>query len=108
MTWTLDDLREANAERQLEWCEDRLPDLSFRAMELAGEAGEACNVAKKIVRERYGWRGSRATKEQLAQELADVIICCSLVAGTEGIDLMEAVPAKFNQTSDERGLSTKL
>ena len=111
MTWTLADLRTANAARQIEWCaghETQKDDLSFRAMELGGEVGEALNVAKKLVRERNGWRGSRATVQDLGDELADVIICTDLVALAEGIDLQAAVARKFNATSDKIGLKTKL
>lgn len=107
--WTLADLRDANTKRQAEWCPDETqPDLSFRAMELAGETGEACNVAKKIVRERKGWRGSRATAADLATELADVVICADLAAMAEGIDLMQAVRDKFNATTTKVGLTTML
>lgn len=107
---TLSDLHAANIARQAEWCAggDPEPDLAFRGNELAGETGEACNVIKKLERERHGWRGSRATKEQLAEELADVVICADLCAVTAGIDLGEAVAAKFNATSEKVGLTTKL
>jgi NTP pyrophosphatase (non-canonical NTP hydrolase) len=47
----------------------------FFVLELAGESGELANIMKKIERERLGWQGSRATEEQLADELADVVIC---------------------------------
>lgn len=104
----LNELRLANIERQQAWCPDQKPDLSFRGNELAGEVGEACNVIKKLERERQGWRGSRGTKEQLAEELADIIICVDLVAMQCGIDLGEAVQTKFNATSDKVGLLTKL
>lgn len=108
-TWTLADLRDATIRRQAEWCSNgENPDLSFRAMELAGEVGEACNVAKKIERERHGWRGSRATLNDLAQEIADVVICADLMALAAGIDLMAAVRAKFNATTDKVGLTVKL
>ena len=128
--WTLGDLREATVARQKEWCPDQSeqPDLSFRAMELGGEAGEAAeafetamilaglhrsvgrslNVAKKIERERHGWRGSRATTQDLAAELADVVICADLMALAAGIDLMGAVRDKFNATTDKAGLTVKL
>ncbi len=106
--WTLADLRRANEARQDEWCPDQKPDLAFRAMELAGEAGEACNVAKKLVRERSGWRGSRSTPAELGAELADLVICADLCAMAEGIDLMAAVRAKFNATSEKVGLATRL
>jgi len=109
--WTLADLRAANEKRQAEWCPDpaQQPDLAFRAMELAGETGEACNVAKKLVRERHGWRGSRAMpQDDLGDELADIIICADLTAMAEGIDLMEAVRRKFNATTEKVGLTTFL
>lgn len=101
-------LHAANIARQAEWCPDQVPDLSFRGNELAGEVGEACNVVKKLERERHGWRGSRATLDDLAQELADVVICASLCAVTAGIDLDAAVVAKFNATSEKQGLRTML
>lgn len=79
-------LREANVARQLEWDPDNVVDLSWRCNELAGEAGEVCNILKKLHRERVGLKGSRAVKEDLAEELADVIICCDLVSMTAEID----------------------
>src|ERR1051326_2562917 len=91
-------LRRANIERQAAWCPDEVPDLMFRTNELAGETGEVCNVAKKLERERKGWRGTRDTTEHLAEELADVVICADLVAINAGINLDEAVIAKFNAT----------
>lgn len=105
---TLNALRHANLERQALWCPEQVPDLAFRGVELAGEAGEVCNVIKKLERERLGWRGSRDTVEHLAEELADVIICADLIAIAAGIDLSAAVRAKFNATSEKVGLPTRL
>lgn len=98
-------LREANVARQRLWdAEDKI-DIAYRGNELAGEVGEACNLIKKIARERLGIRGSRATLGQLAEELADVVICADLIAMGEGIDLFgDAVPRKFNATSEKVGL----
>lgn len=73
------ELREANTRRQAEWDPDDAINADYRANELAGEAGEACNVLKKLHREAIGLRGTRATKEQLADEVADVVICQDLV-----------------------------
>lgn len=101
-------LRSANIARQAEWDQDARITLSYRLNELAGETGEACNVGKKIERERLGIRGSRATTQQLAEELADVVICVDLVALGEGIDLAQAVAAKFNATSEKVGLATRM
>lgn len=108
MSLTFKKLAAANALRQREWDKAGGITLSYRGNELAGEVGEACNIIKKLERERLGIRGSRATVGQLADELADVIICASLIAMAEGIDLGDAVVAKFNATSEKVGLSTRL
>jgi NTP pyrophosphatase (non-canonical NTP hydrolase) len=106
---SFNDLRSANVARQKEWDKDNKITLAYRGNELAGEVGEACNVIKKIDRERIGLPGSRASRQQLAEELADVVICADLIAMDEGIDLFgEAVPAKFNTTSEKVGLVTRL
>jgi NTP pyrophosphatase (non-canonical NTP hydrolase) len=105
---TLERLRAANTERQREWDPSDEITLAYRGNELAGEVGEACNVLKKLERERIGIRGSRATKEQLAEELADVLICLDLIAMQAGINLGEATIQKFNATSDKYGLATAL
>lgn len=101
-------LRAANEARHVEWTAGNEISLSFRGNELAGETGEACNVIKKLERERMGIRGSRASKEQLAEELADVVICADLIAMDAGIDLEAAVRQKFNATSEKIGLKTRL
>jgi NTP pyrophosphatase (non-canonical NTP hydrolase) len=98
-------LRAANAARQAEWDPEGKITPEFRGLELAGEVGELCNILKKLVRERLGLRGSRTTKEKLAEELADVVMCTDLVAADFGIDLDKAVREKFNKTSEALGLS---
>lgn len=101
-------LREANIARQQEWDGDNQIDLAYRGNELAGEVGEACNVIKKLERERRGIAGSRDTVEHLAEELSDIIICTDLVAMQAGIDLDAAVRSKFNATSEKVGVRTRL
>lgn len=101
-------LREANKARQKEWPGNHEATLAFRGNELAGEVGEACNVIKKLERERLGISGSRDTKEHLAEELADVVICADLIAADMDIDLDAAVSRKFNATSAKVGLKTRL
>lgn len=101
-------LRAANIARQKEWDAGNQLTLSYRGNELAGEVGEACNVIKKLERERLGIAGSRDSKAHLAEELADVIICVDLIAMAEGIDMDAAVRAKFNATSEKVGLRTRL
>jgi len=122
-------LRCANKERAKEWDTNNQLTTSFKGNELSGEIGEAIeivldtlgystaiaaaggkasNVVKKLERERLGIKGSRATKEMLAKELADIVICVDLLAAHEGIDLAEAVINKFNETSEKQGLKVKI
>lgn len=105
---TMKALREANSTRQAEWDPSDQITLEFRGNELAGEVGEACNVIKKLARERLGIAGSRDTKEHLAEELADVVICADLIGMTAGINLADAVVHKFNASSEKVGLKTRL
>lgn len=101
-------LREANVARQKEWDPDNKISLAYRGNELAGEVGEACNVLKKLEREQLGIVGSRATDEQLADELADVVVCVDLAAAARNIDLGDAIVRKFNATTDKHGFATRL
>lgn len=105
---SIGELQRAHAERQEEWCPDQKPDLSFRGNEMGGECGEAQNVIKKLERERHGWAGSRDTVDHLGEELADVIHTAVLCAITAGIELEPHVVAKFNATSENVGLRTRL
>ncbi len=84
-------LRAANSTRQKEWDVSSAITLAFRGNELLGESGEAANVIKKLDRERIGLAGSRATTNQLAEELADIIICTDLVAMHLEIGLAAAI-----------------
>lgn len=108
MTRTFTTLRAANLARQAEWDPDDRITLAYRGNEMGGECGEAQNVIKKLERERLGIRGSRATVQDLAEELADVVICADLIAMAEGIDLDQAIARKFNLTSVKQGLETRL
>lgn len=113
MTEFLTKLREANQDRQNLWDpQDILGGQTigalFRSNEMVGEAGEAANEVKKLVRESMGIKGSRTSVQKLADELADVIICVDLVANIYDIDLIEAVTHKFNETSDKVGFDIKL
>jgi len=82
--------------------------------ELCGEAGELANIAKKVRRARPAINGRKAdptleeAKGDLAAEIADVVICASLVAGYLGIDLEKAIREKFNIVSDRVGSDIKL
>lgn len=135
---TLNELTRANLTRQVEWDEKSQIDISYRGNEMAGEVGEALeaaralvdigaalrvisalldmaiasgkasNVVKKLHREALGIVGKRASKADLAAELGDVIICASLTAGHQGIDLDEAVTRAFNAKTDQLNFRTRL
>lgn len=99
-------LQEASRIRQKEWDSGQQTTLLYRAVELGGECGELLNVIKKLERANLGMVGSRATKQDLVDEMADVMICLQLVADKADIDLDQAVRVKFNKTSRKYGLTT--
>lgn len=71
----------------------------------AGECGEACNIAKKILRFQDGIAGNKKSKEEyivdLATEIAGTLIYLDLWAASQGIDLGDAVVKEFNKKSVE-------
>ena len=99
-------LRNANILRNIEWNPDNKVTPTFRGLELSGEVGEACNIIKKLERERIGIRGGRATIEELEEELSDIMICVDLIAMDYNINLDRAVSDKFNKTSKKYDLKT--
>lgn len=108
---TFSDLMTALATRDKEYDPTCKADLMFRANEMAGEAGEACNVVKKLYRSKLGLAGGLdydTAKEMLTEELADVVICAVLCALKLSVDLGPAIVSKFNKTSDKLGLETKI
>lgn len=108
MSGILEQLQQANFDRNKLWDPKNQLDGLFFATELGGECGEAQNVVKKLEREARGIAGSRDTVEHLGQELADVIICVSLVANYYGIDLCAEIAPKFNATSDKLGFPIRI
>lgn len=102
---TFNSLRAANNARQQEW--DPNGTMFWRVNELGGEIGETQNLLKKIHRERNGIPGSRATREQLAEELADIVICVDLLllsAKLNPVPVNRLVKGmKIGETPDEWG-----
>ena len=84
------------------------------AVAMAGECGEACNAVKKLRRVADGTNTAKdpQTHEEavaaIAAELADTIIYADLLAARLGIDLGDAVVAKFNVVSDRMKSSVTL
>lgn len=67
------------------------------ACAVAGEAGELCNLIKKRR------RGDDIGMGAVADEIADVVIYLDLLAARLGIDLGDAIAAKFNAVSGRVG-----
>lgn len=78
---------------------------------IAGEAGEACNLAKKLIRHRDGVKGNKKAEDQdvsslkrrCAEELADVVIYADLAIRLLGFDMEQTVIEVFNRKSRELG-----
>lgn len=78
---------------------------------IAGETGEACNMAKKLRRGDFGLPGSltyQAAQYELAKELADIVIYCDITCRRCGHMLGDVVVEKFNEVSDRIGVGLKL
>jgi len=103
-----DMLRAANVIRDEEWDPNHRVSLEFRCIELGGEVGEALNKVKKLLRERMDMVGTKTSKDEIAAELADIVICTDLVAMTLQIDLGDSIREKFNATSVKYSLETRL
>ena len=69
---------------------------------MAGEAGETCNLLKKRR------RGEDIPLEDVADEIADMVIYADLLAARMGINLEEAVIRKYNTVSDRVGSDFRL
>lgn len=113
MTLDFEVLRINNINRDREFQQrkdDSLEDWTIvdRSNELAGESGEVCNLIKKIRRARLGMQPTDVSYSDVADELADVIICVDLLAMDLGIDLSKAVKNKFNESSEKFNLETKI
>lgn len=72
---------------------------------LAGETGEACNLAKKVLRGDFTLDQAR---EDLGRELADVICYADHVMSSLGLDTGETVLKKFREVSKRVGWAEEL
>lgn len=99
-------LRQINSSRSDEWETRDAAAADWNLAEwgcaLAGEVGELCNLLKK------DRRGDDVPQAAIAEEIADVAIYLDLLAYKAGIDLGEAIRAKFNQDSERRGFEQRL
>lgn len=81
---------------------------------MAGEAGECCNITKKMDRIwpanqfKQAWNKPEDSRmeelnEKLKRELGDVVIYADLLASRQGLTLEECVRTAFNEKSAEIG-----
>lgn len=123
-TLNFDDLRAANIERLPQFKNKKgapahsLPDGSdWTPLEwsgaAAGEVGELTNLAKKLRRgdaelDEVIDDDGTTLREAMAKECADVVVYIDLVAKQIGVNLGEAVRAKFNEVSERAGSTVRL
>ncbi len=112
----LKQLRAANDLRGIEWNDGKVyyltaEELLFRSNELGGETGELQNKVKKMVRHMNNMVGGTDTeqsRQEIADEAGDVIICVDRVLSLLGLDIETVTRDKFNKTSLKHGFQTKL
>jgi NTP pyrophosphatase (non-canonical NTP hydrolase) len=111
----------ASVTRSKRWHQGGLSDWSPLewAGAMAGEAGEACNAAKKLKRitdniANINTEPGRALTErqqaakQIAKEVADTILYGLLLVSAVGEDLEAALVEVFNSKSEEYGFPERL
>lgn len=111
-------LQKVNLERCVRWHDPATWSVSEWTNALAGEAGEASNQAKKLLRFDTGMTGPNgkhnngdsreAIVAAIGAELADVVIYADLVAQRLELDLERLVREKFNETSRKYGFPETL
>ena len=112
-TLTFAEVRKATLSRVEEWHGLNKWSVMEWACAMAGEAGETCNVAKKMSRIEGGFAYRKEEIGQdltpnLAEEAADTFIYLDLLCASRGIDLAEAVKKKFNSVSEAYGFSQRI
>lgn len=113
-TDSIAEISRLNLQRCLRWHPQGINSWSLAdwAVAMAGEAGELCNVVKKLNRVRDGLPGNTATplelRKELIKEIADVYLYLDLLAQSEDIDLFQAVKSKFNEVSIKHGFPERL
>lgn len=114
---TFRSISEMNLKRAERWHKAGLDDWTTLewAGAMAGEAGEAANVAKKLRRFDMGIHAATQYKkkreelrQKLAAEIAGTFMYLDLLAQKEGIDIRRAVIDEFNRVSEREGFPERL
>jgi NTP pyrophosphatase (non-canonical NTP hydrolase) len=123
MSLTFRDLIKANLSRTGRWA----PLIDWSPLEwagaMAGEAGEACNAAKKLLRVNHQLQshdnrllGQSMTLEdqkehyrkQIGLECADTVLYALLLCDRVDVDLESCIREVFNKKSEEYGFPERL
>jgi NTP pyrophosphatase (non-canonical NTP hydrolase) len=80
---------------------------------MAGEAGEACNVVKKLRRDDFGKVQAAADSRadlvaKLATEIGDTFLYLDLLAQFYGLDMARCVIDTFNRVSIREGFPERI
>ena len=111
MNSTFADFQQANRQRcesldgfghDVAWDNEHWP-LSHWALAVAGEAGELCNLVKKCLRGDFTVMDKR---QDILDELADVITYCDLAISSLGADTAAVVWSKFDRVSARIGYAS--
>lgn len=110
----ISDFQRINAQRARRWHQGNLGQWSLLEWTgaMAGEAGEACNAAKKLRRLDLALPNREAgltvddspeLRHKLAREVADTIIYGLIILSTLDVDAADALAGVFNQKSIDYG-----
>lgn len=105
------DLRKANLQRLPEFGHGDLEtgwNVAEWGCAVAGEAGELCNILKKINRQLPGDPPIMRLRQMAAKEIADTLMYLDLIAAKLDINLSFVVKEKFNETSEKHNMQTRL
>jgi NTP pyrophosphatase (non-canonical NTP hydrolase) len=109
---TFTELRTANLARSARWHPKGIRSWSASDWLVAvlGELGELASLLKMRNRERDGLVGNKfsPTGQQIADEIADVLVYLDLLAATQEVDLAVAVTTKFNEVSQRNNFPEQL
>ena len=96
--YTFDDFQKMNAQRCVEafgHTNENWPPQNW-ALAIAGEAGELCNLVKKVLRGDFTWEDAR---QEILYELADVITYCDLMMTSLDASTAIELHRKFTMVS---------
>lgn len=100
--WTFRQFQNLNARRCGEAFEHGVDDWPIQnwALAIAGEAGELCNLVKKVIRGDYALEEKR---QDILREVADVMTYCDLLMSHLGADTRDELLRKFDEVSERVG-----